>query len=79
MQRKYRKRIIYRTMKIQQIIRQEREKQGLTRYALAKRAGVRVNTLTAIEESEKDRLEIVKKVLDNLGLELRVIDKNLLQ
>lgn len=66
-------------MKIQQIIRQEREKQGLTRYALAKRAGVRVNTLTALEESTNDRLEIVKKVLDNLGLELRVIDKNLLQ
>lgn len=66
-------------MKIQQIIRQEREKQGLTRYALAKKAGVRVNTLTALEESTNDRLEIVKKVLDNLGLELRVIDKNLLQ
>lgn len=66
-------------MKIQQIIRQEREKQGLTRYALAKKAGVRVNTLTALEESTNDRLEIVKKVLDNLGLELRVIEKNLLQ
>lgn len=66
-------------MKIQQIIRQEREKQGLTRYALAKKAGVRVNTLTALEESTNDRLEIVKKVLDNLGLELRVIDKKLLQ
>lgn len=66
-------------MRIQQIIRQEREKQGLTRYALAKKAGVRVNTLTALEESTNDRLEIVKKVLDNLGLELRVIDKNLLQ
>lgn len=66
-------------MRIEQIIRQEREKQGLTRYALAKKAGVRVNTLTALEESTNDRLEIVKKVLDNLGLELRVIDKNLLQ
>lgn len=66
-------------MKIQQIIRQEREKQGLTRYALAKKAGVGVSTLTALEESTNDRLEIVKKVLDNLGLELRVIDKNLLQ
>lgn len=66
-------------MRIEQIIKQEREKQGLTRYALAKKAGVRVNTLTALEESTNDRLEIVKKVLDNLGLELRVIDKNLLQ
>ena len=67
------------SMRIEKIIKQEREKQGLTRYALAKKAGVRVNTLTAIEESTNDRLEIVKKVLDNLGLELRVIDKNLLQ
>lgn len=66
-------------MRIEQIIKQEREKQGLTRYALAKKAGVRVNTLTALEESTNDRLEIVKKVLDNLGLELRVIEKNLLQ
>ena len=66
-------------MRIEHIIKQEREKQGLTRYALAKKAGVRVNTLTALEESTNDRLEIVKKVLDNLGLELRVIDKNLLQ
>lgn len=66
-------------MRIEQIIKQEREKQGLTRYALAKKAGVRVNTLTALEESKNDRLEIVKKILDNLGLELRVIDKNLLQ
>lgn len=66
-------------MRIEKIIKQEREKQGLTRYALAKKAGVRVNTLTALEESTNDRLEIVKKVLDNLGLELRVIDKNLLQ
>ena len=66
-------------MRIEKIIKQEREKQGLTRYALAKKAGVRVNTLTALEESTNDRLEIVKKVLDNIGLELRVIDKNLLQ
>lgn len=66
-------------MRIEKIIKQEREKQGLTRYALAKKAGVRVNTLTALEESTNDRLDIVKKVLDNLGLELRVIDKNLLQ
>ncbi|MEF2919013.1 MAG: helix-turn-helix domain-containing protein [Acutalibacteraceae bacterium] len=66
-------------MRIEKIIKQEREKQGLTRYALAKKAGVRVNTLTALEESTNDRLEIVKKVLDNLGLELRVIEKNLLQ
>lgn len=66
-------------MRIEQIIKQEREKQGLTRYALAKKAGVRVNTLTALEESKNDRLEIVRKILDNLGLELRVIDKNLLQ
>ena len=66
-------------MRIEKIIKQEREKQGLTRYALAKKAGVRVNTLTALEESTNDRLEIVKKVLENLGLELRVIDKNLLQ
>lgn len=66
-------------MRIEKIIKQEREKQGLTRYALAKKAGIRVNTLTALEESTNDRLEIVKKVLDNLGLELRVIDKNLLQ
>ena len=66
-------------MRIEKIIKQEREKQGLTRYALAKKAGIRVNTLTALEESTNDRLEIVKKVLDNLGLELRVIEKNLLQ
>lgn len=66
-------------MRIEKIIKQEREKQGLTRYALAKKAGVRVNTLTALEESTNDRLEIVKKVLDNLGLELRVIEKKLLQ
>jgi transcriptional regulator with XRE-family HTH domain len=66
-------------MRIEKIIKQERERQGLTRYALAKNAGVRVSTLTALEESTNDRLEIVKKVLDNLGLELRVIDKNLLQ
>lgn len=66
-------------MRIEKIIKLEREKQGLTRYALAKRAGVRVSTLTALEESTNDRLEIVKKILDNLGLELRVIDKNLLQ
>ena len=66
-------------MRIEKIIKQEREKQGLTRYALAKKAGVRVNTLTALEESTNDRLEIIKKVLDNLGLELRVIEKNLLQ
>lgn len=66
-------------MRIEKIIKQEREKQGLTRYALAKKAGVRINTLTALEESTNDRLEIVKKVLDNLGLELRVIEKNLLQ
>jgi transcriptional regulator with XRE-family HTH domain len=65
-------------MRIEQIIKQEREKQGLTRYALAKKAGVRVNTLTALEESTNDRLEIVRKILDNLGLELRVIDKSLL-
>lgn len=66
-------------MRIEKIIKQERKKQGLTRYALAKKAGVRVNTLTALEESTNDRLEIVKKILDNLGLELRVIEKNLLQ
>lgn len=66
-------------MRIEQIIKQEREKQGLTRYALAKKAGVRVNTLTALEESKNDRLKVVRKILDNLGLELRVIDKNLLQ
>lgn len=66
-------------MRIEQIIKQEREKQGLTRYALAKKAGVRVNTLTALEESKNDRLEIVRKILDNLGMELRVINKNLLQ
>ena len=66
-------------MRIEQIIKQEREKQGLTRYALAKKAGVRINTLTALEESTNDRLEIVRKILDSLGLELRVIDKNLLQ
>lgn len=66
-------------MRIEKIIKQERVKQGLTRYALAKKAGVRVNTLTALEESTNDRFEIVKKVLDNLGLELRVIEKNLLQ
>ena len=66
-------------MRIEQIIKQEREKRCLTRYALAKKAGIRVSTLTALEESTNDRLEIVKKVLDNLGLELRVIDKNLLQ
>jgi transcriptional regulator with XRE-family HTH domain len=66
-------------MRIEKIIKQEREKQDLTRYALAKKAGVRVSTLTALEESTNDRLEIVKKVLDNLGLELRVIEKNLLQ
>lgn len=66
-------------MRIEEIIKQEREKQGLTRYALAKKAGVRINTLTALEESQNDRLEIVRKILDNLGLELRVINKNLLQ
>lgn len=66
-------------MRIEKIIKQEREKQGLTRYALAKKAGVRTNTLTAIEESTNDRLEIVRKILDNLGLELRVIEKRLLQ
>ena len=66
-------------MRIEQIIKQEREKRDLTRYALAKKAGVRVSTLTALEESPNDRLEIVKKVLDNLGLELRVIEKRLLQ
>lgn len=66
-------------MRIEQIIKQEREKQGLTRYALAKKAGVRINTLTALEESTNDRLEIVRKILDNLGLELRVIEKRLLQ
>lgn len=66
-------------MRIEKIIKQEREKRGLTRYTLAKKAGIRVSTLTALEESTNDRLEIVKKILDNLGLELRVIDKNLLQ
>lgn len=66
-------------MRIEQIIKQERERQGFTRYALAKRAGIGVSTLTALEESTNDRLEIVKKILDNLGLEIRVIDKNLLQ
>lgn len=66
-------------MKLEKIIKQERERRGLTRYALARKCGIGVSTLTAIEESEKDRLEIIKKILNELGLELRVIDKNLLQ
>lgn len=66
-------------MKIEQIIKEERERQGLTRYALAKQCGIGISTLTAIEESHKDRLGIIKKILEQLGLELRVIDKNLLQ
>lgn len=66
-------------MKLEKIIKQERERRGLTRYSLAKKCGIGVSTLTAIEESSKDRLEIIKKILNELGLELRVIDKNLLQ
>lgn len=66
-------------MKLEKIIKQERERRGLTRYALAQKCGIGVSTLTAIEESEKDRLKIIKKILNELGLELRVIYKNLLQ
>lgn len=58
-------------MPIEQFIKQERERQGLTRYALAKKAHTSPQAIAYLEKG--DRLKLINKALNALGYEIKLV------
>lgn len=59
-------------MTIEKFIKQERERQGLTRYALAKKAEITPQAMTYLEKG--DRLKLLRKALKALGYRINIIE-----
>lgn len=65
------------SMFIGDAIKERRKMLKITQRTLAELSGVGINTLTKIERNEANpTLDILEKLLDTLGLELRVDVKN---
>lgn len=62
-------------MQIEQFIKQERERQGLTRYALAMRAQTSPQAIVYLEKG--NRLKLVNKALNALGYGIKVVKKSI--
>jgi transcriptional regulator with XRE-family HTH domain len=58
-------------MQIEQFIKQERERQGLTRYALAMKAHTSPQAIAYLEKG--DRLKLINKALNALGYQINII------
>ena len=64
-------------MTIGNAIKERRKMLKITQRTLAELAGVGINTLTKIERNEGNpSLDVLERILDTLGLELRVGTKN---
>ena len=64
-------------MTIGNAIKERRKMLKITQRTLAELAGVGINTLTKIERNEGNpSLDVLERILDALGLELRVGIKN---
>ena len=64
-------------MTIGNAIKERRKMLKITQRTLAELAGVGINTLTKIERNEGNpSLDVLERILDTLGLELRVGIKN---
>ena len=64
-------------MTIGNAIKERRKMLKITQRTLAELAGVGINTLTKIERNEGNpSLDVLERILDTLGLELRVSIKN---
>lgn len=61
-------------MSIEQFIKLERERQGLTRYALAKKAHTSPQAIAYLEQG--DRLKLINKALKVLGYEIKLVKLN---
>jgi transcriptional regulator with XRE-family HTH domain len=56
-------------------VKRERQRQGVSIYALAKKSGVPASTIMALEKGGK-RLKTINKLIDALGYKL-VIEKRM--
>ena len=64
-------------MTIGNAIKERRKMLKITQRTLAELAGVGINTLTKIERNEGNpSLDVLERILDTLGLELRIGIKN---
>ena len=64
-------------MTIGNAIKERRKMLKITQRTLAELAGVGINTLTKIERNEGNpSLDVLERILDTLGLELRIDIKN---
>lgn len=64
-------------MNIGNAIKERRKMLKITQRTLAELAGVGINTLTKIERNEGNpSLDVLERILDTLGLELRIGIKN---
>ena len=64
-------------MTIGNAIKERRKMLKITQRTLAELAGVGINTLTKIERNEGNpSLDVLERILDTLGLELRICIKN---
>ena len=64
-------------MTIGNAIKERRKMLKITQRTLAELAGVGINTLTKIERNEGNpSLDVLERILDTLGLELRIRIKN---
>ena len=64
-------------MTIGNAIKERRKMLKITQRTLAELAGVGINTLTKIERNEGNpSLDVLERILDTLGLELRIGTKN---
>lgn len=61
-------------MRIEEFIKLERERQGLTRYGLATKAKTSPQAITYLEKG--DRLKIINKALRALGYEIKLVKIN---
>ncbi len=63
---------------IGQVIKERRKILKITQRTLAELSGVGINTLTKIERGEANpTVEVLDKILDTLGMEIRITVKSI--
>lgn len=59
---------------MREIIKKKRKELGLTQAMLARKCGVSLNTIGNLETGKCCRYDLLKRVFEILGLELRAVD-----